>query len=235
MVDYSIIVNNEITWPIILGRGLHRRDSLSHCLFCVQKAYVLLLSMSRLVESFMGSKFVETLWLLLEFYLQMTTFYFSGKVKRRDSKYEANFEVVQSNVWILQLKCPTIPSKCFYNNLRGVRRCYAQWSTSDYPLWLVEEGMLRSAFSKIWLEQQVFVKGRYNDKNMYCKQYHLMELEFSYFLPCSLMPTKRLLTRTYWWGHGGSTIRGIDWLSRDMLVVYKFFGGLGFKYLTSFN
>lgn len=95
------------------------------------------------------------------------------------------------------------------SDFKGFRRCYAQWSTSDYRLWLVEEGMLRSAFSKIWLEQQVFVKGR----DIMIK--HVLQAIPSYGMRIFLLSTMffdiiEKIINTYWWGHGDSTIRGID-------------------------
>jgi len=39
----------------------------------------------------------------------------------------------------------------------------------------------------------------------------------------------------FWWGHGGSTRRGVHWLSSERIFVHKFFGGMGLKDLSSFN
>lgn len=39
----------------------------------------------------------------------------------------------------------------------------------------------------------------------------------------------------FWWGNGGASNRGIRWMAWEKLSVHKFFGGMGFKDLASFN
>jgi hypothetical protein len=40
---------------------------------------------------------------------------------------------------------------------------------------------------------------------------------------------------SFWWGHGRSSNRGINWLSWEKLSIHKTQGGLGFKDLSAFN
>jgi hypothetical protein len=48
------------------------------------------------------------------------------------------------------------------------------------------------------------------------------------------MLSKKMIN-DFWWGIGGSTRRGMHWLSWQRLFVHKIYGGMGFKDLTSFN
>jgi hypothetical protein len=43
------------------------------------------------------------------------------------------------------------------------------------------------------------------------------------------------MMNSFWWGHSGSTNKGIHWLSWDKLSMHKNNGGMGFKSLPAFN
>jgi len=52
-----------------------------------------------------------------------------------------------------------------------------------------------------------------------------------------LLPSKLVdaIINVFWWGHGGNTWCGLHWMSWEKLSFHEFFGGMGFKDLTSFN
>jgi len=83
-IDYSIIINNELVGPIIVGRGLRQGDPCrTSFLFCVLKAYPLLSEKQNEVETYMACLFVLMHLLFLTSYLQMIVFYFSGLMTMR--------------------------------------------------------------------------------------------------------------------------------------------------------
>ncbi|XP_024630838.1 uncharacterized protein [Medicago truncatula] len=43
------------------------------------------------------------------------------------------------------------------------------------------------------------------------------------------------MMNSFWWGHGGSSNRGLNWLSWEKLSVHKNDGGMGFKDFVAFN
>jgi hypothetical protein len=43
------------------------------------------------------------------------------------------------------------------------------------------------------------------------------------------------MINSFWWGHGRTTQRGINWLRWEKLSVHKNHGGMGFKDLTALN
>ena len=56
-----------------------------------------------------------------------------------------------------------------------------------------------------------------------------------YFHPIMIIDTIDKMINAFWWGHGGSMWHGLHWMFWEKLFVHKFFGGMGFKNLTSFN
>jgi len=56
-----------------------------------------------------------------------------------------------------------------------------------------------------------------------------------YILPNKLVDVVEKIINALWWGHCGSTRIYMHWLSWEMLFVHKFFRGMGFKDLSSFN
>jgi hypothetical protein len=43
------------------------------------------------------------------------------------------------------------------------------------------------------------------------------------------------MMNSFWWRHGRTTQRGINWMSWEKLLVHKVHGGMGFKDLSAFN
>ncbi|XP_039685037.1 uncharacterized mitochondrial protein AtMg00310-like [Medicago truncatula] len=43
------------------------------------------------------------------------------------------------------------------------------------------------------------------------------------------------MMNAFWWGHGGSSNKGLNWLSWEKLSVQKNDGGMGFKVFAAFN
>ena len=56
-----------------------------------------------------------------------------------------------------------------------------------------------------------------------------------FLLPKSIISAIEKLMNSFWWGHSGSSNRGIHWMSWDKLSVHKNAGGMGFKDLKTFN
>lgn len=54
-------------------------------------------------------------------------------------------------------------------------------------------------------------------------------------LPSTLITAIERMINSFWWGHGRSTARGINWLSWEKLSMHKSHGGMGFKDLSAFN
>ena len=54
-------------------------------------------------------------------------------------------------------------------------------------------------------------------------------------LPATLITAIERMMNSFWWGHGRSSNRGINWLSWEKLSMHKTQGGLGFKDLSVFN
>ncbi|XP_024642261.2 uncharacterized protein [Medicago truncatula] len=54
-------------------------------------------------------------------------------------------------------------------------------------------------------------------------------------LPNQLLDEIEKMMNTFWWGHGGSNNKGLNWLSWEKLSVHKNDGGMGFKDLEAFN
>jgi hypothetical protein len=80
-VDYSVIVNNDVVGPILLGRGMrycHRTY-----LFFVLKVFPLSFGKLNDEETHTILPFALMLLLFLTFCLQMTVFYFSRQNNRK--------------------------------------------------------------------------------------------------------------------------------------------------------
>jgi len=56
-----------------------------------------------------------------------------------------------------------------------------------------------------------------------------------YLLPNKLVDAIEIMINAFWWGHGGSTRRGMHWISWERLSVHNNYGGMGFKDRTYFN
>jgi ribonuclease HI len=56
-----------------------------------------------------------------------------------------------------------------------------------------------------------------------------------FHLPTTLITSIERMMNSFWWGHGRTTHRGINWLSWEKLSMHKNHGGLGFKDLSAFN
>jgi len=54
-------------------------------------------------------------------------------------------------------------------------------------------------------------------------------------LPNTLLDEIEKMMNAFWWGHGGTSNRGLRWLSWEKLSVHKNHGGMGFKDLAAFN
>ena len=54
-------------------------------------------------------------------------------------------------------------------------------------------------------------------------------------LPTTLLSTVENMMNSFWWGHGCTSQRGINWLSWEKLSMHKVHGGMGFKNLSAFN
>lgn len=54
-------------------------------------------------------------------------------------------------------------------------------------------------------------------------------------LPATLIETIEKMMNSFWWGHGRTTQRGINWMRWERLSVPKLHGGMGFKDLSAFN
>ena len=54
-------------------------------------------------------------------------------------------------------------------------------------------------------------------------------------LPPTLINTIEKMMNSFWWGHGRTTQRGINWMSWEKLSMHKVHGGMGFKDLSAFN
>ena len=54
-------------------------------------------------------------------------------------------------------------------------------------------------------------------------------------LPNSLLDEIEKMMNAFWWGHGGTSNKGLHWLSWEKLSVHKNHGGMGFKDLAAFN
>jgi len=54
-------------------------------------------------------------------------------------------------------------------------------------------------------------------------------------LTTTLIDTIEKMMNSFWWGHGRTTQRGINWMSWERLSVAKVHGGMGFKDLSAFN
>jgi hypothetical protein len=56
-----------------------------------------------------------------------------------------------------------------------------------------------------------------------------------FLLPASIINAIETMMNSFWWGCGGSTNRGIHWMSWEKLAMHKTHGGMGFKDLAAFN
>jgi hypothetical protein len=54
-------------------------------------------------------------------------------------------------------------------------------------------------------------------------------------IPDTLITSIERMINSFWWGHGRTTHRGINWLSWEKLSMHKTYGGMGFKDLSVFN
>jgi hypothetical protein len=54
-------------------------------------------------------------------------------------------------------------------------------------------------------------------------------------LPSTLITTIERMMNTFWWGHGSTNHRGINWLSWEKLSMHKTHCSMGFKDLSAFN
>jgi len=54
-------------------------------------------------------------------------------------------------------------------------------------------------------------------------------------LPNSLLDEMEKMMNAFWWGHGGTSNKGLHWLSWEKLSVQNNYGGMGFKDMTTFN
>jgi len=48
-------------------------------------------------------------------------------------------------------------------------------------------------------------------------------------MPSNLIDSIEKMINCFWWGNGGSSRRGIHWLSWDKLTIHKTKGGMGFN------
>jgi hypothetical protein len=51
----------------------------------------------------------------------------------------------------------------------------------------------------------------------------------------TLITTIERMINSFWWGHGNTTSRGVNWMFREKLSMHKNYGSMGFKDLSTFN
>jgi hypothetical protein len=56
-----------------------------------------------------------------------------------------------------------------------------------------------------------------------------------FLLPGTIITNIENMMNSFWWGCGGSSNKGIHWMSWERLTMHKSHGGMGFKDLTTFN
>ncbi|XP_039687081.1 uncharacterized protein [Medicago truncatula] len=204
-VDYSVLVNNEKVGPIIPGCGLRQWDPLSPYLFII--CVEGLSSLIRDAEA--RGVITDDCFLFFEADEGQAIV-----IKNILSLYEAasGQEVLGTGKYL------ALPS------MVG-RDCNATFSYIKYRVWKKINSWSSNCLSKA--VREVVIKSVLQAIPLY-----VMSI---FQLPATLIDTIEKMMNSFWWGHGRTTQRGINWMRWEKLSVPEVHGGMVFKDLSAFN
>ena len=251
-VDYSVLVNGEHVGPVIPGRGLRQGDLLSPYLFitCAEG----LSSLIRNAEesgTISGTSICRGAPSVSHLLFADDCFLFF-KAEESQAHVMKNILNVYEAASGQAISLPK--SEIFYsrnvtddlkNNITNILAVRAVLGTGKYlgmPSMIGRDRTATFAYIKdrVWQRinswsskclskagREVMIKSVLQAIPSY-----VMSL---FHLPTTLITTIERMMNSFWWGHGRTTHRGINWLSWEKLSMHKNHGGLGFKDISASN
>jgi hypothetical protein len=251
-VDYSVLVNQESVGPIIPGRGLRQGDPLSPYLFILcAEGLSALIHQAEARGELHGAKICRNAPIISHLLFADDCFLFfraseeeAHKMKSILNMYEAasgqaislpkseiyysrNVDSNIQNVITSTLGVQAVLGTGKYLGLPSMigRNKQATFSYIKDRVWQKISSWSSKCLSKAGRE--VMIKSVLQAIPSYVMSIFL--------LPSNLIDSIEKMINGFWWGNGGSSSRGIHWLSWDKLTVHKTKGGMGFRDLTAFN
>jgi len=251
-VDYSVIVNNEPIGPIIPGRGLRQGDPLYPYLFimCAEGLSLLIrdaeirgtISRTRICR---GAPAISHLLFADDCFL----FFRADESEAQVMKdILVTYETASGQAISLpksEFFCIRNVPDPLRNNLVSILGVQAVLGTSKYLGLPSMIGRNRSS-TFVFIKDRVWQK--INSWSSKCLSKVGREVMIKsvlqaipsyvmsiFQLPATLINTIEKMINSFWWGHGRTNQREINWLSWEKLSMHKTNEGMGFEDLTTFN
>ena len=251
-VDYNVLVNRENVRLVIPGRGLRQGDPLSPYLFiiCVKGLSSLIRDAEKreLISGtsiFRRAPFVSHLLLVDDCFL----FFKAKESQAQVMKNVLNTYEVASGQAINLPKFEIFYSRnvadTLKNNITNILVVRAVLGTGKYLGMSSMIGRDRIAIfayikDRVWQHINSWSSKCLSKAGREVMIKSVLQAIPSYVISLSQLPTtlvtaiERMMNK-FWWGHGRTSHRGINWLSWEKLLMHKTHGGMGFNDLSAFN
>jgi hypothetical protein len=251
-VDYSVIVNNEPVGPVIPGRGLRQGDPLSPYLFIIcAEGLSSLIQDAEQRQVISGTRICRTAPAVSHLLFADDCFLF---FKANESEAQAMKDILSTyesasgqaiSLPKSEIFCSRNVPEPLRNNLAAILGVQAVLGTGKYlglPSLIGRNRNSTFAYIKdrVWQKINPWSSKCLSKAGREVMIKSVLQAIPSYVmsifqLPTTLINTIEKMMNSFWWGHGRTNQRGINWLRWEKLSMHKVNGGLGFKDLTAFN
>jgi hypothetical protein len=251
-MDYSVLVNGEHVGPVIPGRGLRQGDPLSPYLFIIcAEGLSSLIRNAEESDTIYGTSICCGAPSVSHLLFTDDCFLFF-KAEASQAHVMKNILNVYEAASGQAISLPK--SEIFYsrnvsdalkNNITNILIVRAVLGTGKY---LGMSSMIGRDITTTFAYIKDRVWNRINSWSSKCLSKAGREVMIKsvleaipsdvmslFHLPTTLITTIERMMNSFWWGHGRTSHRGINWLSWEKLSMHKNNSGLSFKDLSAFN
>jgi len=251
-VDYSVILNKEMVGPIIPGRGLRQGDPLSPYLFilCAEGLSALIrnaenrgdlqgVRVCRNAPRVSHLLFADDCFLFFQAEEHQATI-----MKQILNQYEeASGQAISlPKSEIFYSRNVDEPVQQSITNILGVRAVLGTGKYLGLPSMVGRSKKTTFNFIKdrVWKKISSWSSKCLSKAGREVMIKSVLQAITSYVmsifrLPNTLLDEIEKMINAFWWGHGSTSNKGLNWLSWEKLFVHKNNGGMGFKDLAAFN
>ncbi|WJX25744.1 hypothetical protein P8452_14757 [Trifolium repens] len=251
-LDYSILVNGEKVCPVIPGRGLRQGDPLSPYLFILcAEGLSSLISRAEATGDLTGTAVCRGAPRVTHLLFADDCFLFfkacdmqAQNMKTILSTYEAasgqSISLPKSEVYYSRNVSGAL--KQSITTILGVHAILGTGKYLGLPSMIGRNRTAVFAYIKdrVWQKINSWSSKCLSKAGREVMIKSVLQVIPSYvmsifLLPASIINGIETMMNSFWWGCGGSTNRGIHWMSWEKLAMHKTHGGMGFKDLAAFN
>ena len=251
-VDYSVLVNSEQVGPIIPGVGLRQGDPLSPYLFiiCAEGLSTLIRDAESCGE-LTCTKICRRAPTISHLLFANDCFLFF-KADENHTNVMQNILTTYESASGQAISLPKSEFFCSRNvpdplkqtitNILGVQVVLGTGKYLGLPSMIGRDRTATFAFIKdrVWQKINSWSGKCLSKAGCEVMIKFVLQAIPSYVmsifhLPATLINSIEKMMNSFWWGHGRTSQRGIQWMSWEKLSAPKIHGGMGFKDLSAFN